>query len=112
MTITLTPKQSDVLVKALDCYLRLGLGQIWTVGEALEFLHPVKHLNHWDIREQFTNAMQKQLLGFESNSSYGISNGNVHDYAKIAFDMEQVLRGTQSLHMGSEPLIELTKTTP
>jgi len=108
MTITLTQKQSDVLVKALDCYLRLGLGQVWAVGEALEFMHPDKKMNHWE----FTDLISKHLLGFDLNSGYGITNEKVHDYAKIAFDMEQVLRDKQVLHLGSEPLIELTKTTP
>lgn len=108
MTITLTDKQTRILVRALDTFLRLGLGQLWTIGERLEELHPGKQLDHWDIREKWTDAMTSALFGFSKGSSYGIGNHLVHDDAKVAFDIEQTMRGQQSLHMGSEPIPHIT----
>lgn len=108
MTITLTDKQAAIVVRALDTFLRLGLGQIWTVAERLEELHPEKQLHHWDIREQWTDAMTTALLGFSKGASYGIGNPAVHDDAKIAFDLEQTIRGRQWIHMGSEPIPQIT----
>jgi hypothetical protein len=104
MTITLTAKQARIVARALDTYLRLGLGQIWTVAERLEELHPAKKFCHWEIRKKWTDAMTADLLGFTPGGSYGISNPLVHDDAKIAYDIEQAMRGTHILHMGSEPI--------
>ena len=109
-TVELTDKQASVVVSALDLYLRLGLGQTWAMAEALVELHPDKKFDAWGLREKYTDAIQLDLFGFTPTSSYGISNGNVSDRTKIAFDIEQTIRGRQSLHMGSEPIPTVTST--
>ena len=108
-TITITPKQERVLCRALEMLCRLGLGQLWTVAEQLEFLFPDRRLDHWDIRERYIAPMQKAVLGFDASASYGISNEQVHDFAKIAYDMECALRKPDecALHLGSEPMVSV-----
>jgi hypothetical protein len=109
-TIELTDHQARIVVAALDLYIRLGLGQIWAVPEALVELHPAKQFNVWELREKYTDAIQLELFDFSPTASYGITHALVADRTKIAFDLEQTIKGRQSLHLGSEPIPKVVST--
>lgn len=113
MKIELSDEQAAVLVEALDLYSRCLIGQFEEVGQ-VALLYNVNMLNSevrqsnqqvytvskpdkkaWDAHHDFTDAIRKlkqEILGIHSNGSYGIHSEVVHDSARVAYDILQVVR--------------------
>ena len=95
VTLKLTEKQAEVVVAALDLYSRILIGQTeevervyrWLPGDRLSLkkLQTAKHL---------LDDVKHVLWGFLPGSSYGIHHPDVHDDARKAFDLQQVIRNT------------------
>lgn len=95
MKIKLTDHQADVLIEALDLYSRIHLGQFEEVGYIARVYDISRNaVVDYDAFNEFEDRIRdaKTLLGFDRNGSYGIFNKQVNDIARVAYDMQQVLR--------------------
>ena len=113
MKLELSDEQAAVLVEALDLYSRCLIGQLEEVGQ-VALVYNVNMLDSevrqsnkqiytvskpdkraWDAHHDFSDAIRKlkqDLLGIHSNGSYGIHSEFVHDNARVAYDVLQVVR--------------------
>lgn len=95
MKLTLTDQQAQVLVDSLDLFSRILLGQLESVAHVM-MKHEVSKLDDTDweyyhiLEERLRSS--KYLLGFERNGGLGIHNEKVDDNARVAYDVQQVLR--------------------
>lgn len=90
--ITLSPKQANVLVEALDVYSRIGMGQLEIVEESIRKQYGFKYpLNIMDIIRNCLNTA-KIALGHPVNGSYGIAGPDTPKSSQIAYDLQCVLR--------------------
>jgi len=119
--LTITHKQLRIMERALDLYIRVGIGQFEALIDSLEYLFPetMKHQSAYILREQYTDKLKNLIFDFHSGGSYGISNPSISDEAKIAYDMDKVIQKMIAviedhhngsvwhhgdlLHLGSEP---------
>ena len=115
MKLELTDKHARVLLAALDCYSRLQMGQLWALAEAIEGAKGAKAANGaplpdaWQLREQYTDELTRRLFGYSPNASHGICSPHVPESAKVAYDLQCVIRGDESpLHTAKAvPLAEV-----
>ena len=96
MKIEISEKQRYVMIAALDAYSRLQMGQLWAVADVVQGCknrlgEPLPE--YWDIRHKHTDQLTKALFGYPGNSSHGIYSHLVPDTAKIAYDLQCVIRG-------------------
>lgn len=117
MKLELSDEQAAVLVEALDVYSRTLIGQFEEIGQ-LALLYNVNMLDSevrqssysdnpqpyvahkpdkraWDAHHDFTDGvreLKEKLLGIHKNGSYGIHSEEVHDSARVAYDVLQVVR--------------------
>lgn len=113
MKLELSDEQAAVLVEALDLYSRCLIGQADEVGSVMS-MYSVNMLNNevvgaigkqytqhkpdkkaYDAHHDFTDAIRKlkqDILGIHSNGSYGIHSEFIHDNARVAYDVLQVVR--------------------
>lgn len=94
--LIITKEQSEVIIKALDLFSRIGSAQF---DEVLK--HP-----QWDNRKlveddsiwkyescnRLLAAVKRLLTGFPENASYGIGAPEVDEGSKMAYDILQVIR--------------------
>lgn len=94
MKIELSDKQADILIAALDLYSRIHLGQFEEVANIARMYDISKLNKDYEAHNEFEDAVReaKIILGFDRNGSYGIFNEQVNDVARIAWDMQQVIR--------------------
>lgn len=94
MKIELSDNQADVLISALDLYSRIHLGQFEEVANIARMYDISKFDKDYDAHNDFDDAIRevKGILGFDRNGSYGIFNEQVNDIARVAWDMQQVVR--------------------
>ena len=113
MKIEISEEQAYVIVEALDLFSRVLIGQVEEVGGVMnkynvnmldgEIVGDVgkQYTQHkpdkkaYDAHHDFTDAIRSlkhNLLGIHSNGSYGIHSNVVHDNARVAYDVQQVLR--------------------
>jgi hypothetical protein len=92
--LRITDKQASLLVDALDLYSRVLMGQL----EEVASLHKWKHCMGPDFDIERIHKLEdslrglKTLLGHPPNGSAGIGSREVHDDARKAYDMQQVIR--------------------
>jgi len=91
MKIEISDKQACVIITALDHYSRIGMGQLETIADALCELRPRLGIDRWDIVE-YTDALKLKLLDFQRGSCNGICSPDVSPLAKIAYDLQCVIR--------------------
>jgi len=113
MKIEVSDEQAYVIVEALDLFSRVLIGQAEEVGGVMS-MYSVNMLDSevvGDVGKQYTQhkpdkkaydahhdfsdairSLKHNLLGIHSNGSYGIHSGAVHDNARVAYDVQQVLR--------------------
>lgn len=90
--LEITAEQGEVLVRALDFFSRIGIGQI---SEVWNLLHMESHVRDEASHDAVRNALdfvKRELLGLESGASFGIFNGKVPEHYKTAWDLQQVIR--------------------
>jgi len=113
MQIEISDEQAYVIVESLDLFSRVLIGQAEEVGSVMNKYNvnmldsevvgsvgkqytqhkPDKHA--YDAHHDFSDAIRSlkhSLLGIHSNGSYGIHSEVVHDNARVAYDVQQVLR--------------------
>ncbi len=88
--ISLNAEQADLLVKALDLFTRIGLGQFEAVLEAYDrdLKLPLEK------RELITSGLNtaKLAAGHPVNGSFGINNPAMHEKFRDTWDICQVVR--------------------
>jgi hypothetical protein len=116
MLIRVTKSQAYTIIQALDLYSRVGMQQLEAVEQAMRWDFNQRNV---DITSMIRAA--KRTLGQPDYGSWGIAQDQVSDKAKIAYDLQCVLRRPIALaeavdghstwfnlplHLGSEPLAE------
>lgn len=108
VTIELDEQQAGAVIRALDLYSRIAMGQLEAIVD-----HPEIHdrimqdkSDTSDIlsaRDLFSHAKQ-QLFGLNPNASRGIYNEDVSDDARVAWDIQKVLvHGISWARVGDVP---------
>ena len=113
MQIEINDEQAYVIVEALDLFSRVLIGQVEEAGsvmnkynvnmldneivgaEGSQYTQHKPNKKAYDEHHAFSDAIRSlkhTLLGIHSNGSYGIHSCAVHDNARVAFDIQQVLR--------------------
>jgi len=90
--MTLTSEQMKVLIRALDLYTRMGIGQFSSVLSEMMYLHPGENSTMFvannDPIAQPMKEIQRMLTGHgDLNASYGIGNPKVHADATNGVDI-------------------------
>ena len=88
--LELQPEHTRPLIEALDLFARIHMGQIESMAEAIRFesLTPPEKIEK--IRELCKEI--KGTFGHPPNGSYGIYHQKVPQSAKVAWDLQCVLR--------------------
>ena len=88
--------QAQVLTDALNIYARLGMGQIYEILE-----HPDLRQRMLDSLETYgimgycrevCEMLRRTIFGLPANTYYSISNREISDRNRIAYDLLQVIR--------------------
>lgn len=93
-TLEMTRQQADVVCKALDLFSRVLIGQLEEIESVCTFNGIPGDM---DALQQALNEA-KHALGHPSNGSWGIYNENVPDRARIAWDIQKVIRHAIAYH--------------
>lgn len=104
-TLTITEEQANVLIKALDLYKRIGMGQI---DEIKHVTVPAPgHKYKWVELDQTMAILKLQLLGWPHiNTAHSIMSKDLPDQFRVAWDIQQVVRNRlahDSLKPGEKP---------
>ena len=98
VTLTLTEEQADTLLMALDTYSRLKMGQFNAVSD----LFPARDFDRGKAAAALQAARQAVMPELDPRGYHGIESREIPDRARIAFDVEQVLRHALSWHRHPE----------
>lgn len=94
VTLTLTEEQADTLLMALDTYSRLKMGQFNAVTD----LFPARDFDRGKAAEALRVARQAVMPELDPRGYYGIRNLEAGEQARVAFDIQQVLRHALAWH--------------
>lgn len=90
--IDLTTEQLSVIQKACEFYSRFLAGQ-WEIPDELqwkEYEIQDKYDGFWGKRnriEQLFKEQKSEFMRLHLNESYGIGSENLHEYAKVSYDI-------------------------
>lgn len=90
--LTLNEAQAKVLIRALDSFSRIHIGQLET---AITQILVAEYAQSEGLEGEFTRIRDKlmpSLAGVPLNGSHGIRNDQVSDEARIAWDLQKVIR--------------------
>lgn len=88
--LSLTEKQAQVIINALDLYSRIGMGQLEEIAHILRSspnANPDKILAVEALAREAADCWMGHVGGYN-----GISSDKVHDVFRIAWDLQQVIR--------------------
>lgn len=90
--LEMTAEHAEILVRALDCYSRIGIGQFENVLEV--YSRGIKTALDPDAFESAREGLNeaKAAAGHPASGSHGIHNPEVSDEFRAAFDMQKVIR--------------------
>lgn len=98
VTLTLTEEQADILLTALDTYSRLKMGQFNAVTD----LFPARDFDRKAAAAALLAARQTVMPELDPRGYYGILNLEAGEQARVAFDIQQVLRHALAWHRRPE----------
>jgi len=112
MKLNLTDKQAKVVEAALDLYSRIGMGQLEDVAHVLG--RHFEHVNSWDLIQQHIYRLKRAAFPNSAahigTGSWGISNKQVPESFRVAYEIQQVMRGDECpLKITQEPLATVEK---
>lgn len=112
ITMELSPKQTEVVMKSLDLYSRILAGQFYEVANLFK---PFNSMNS-EVRElsnKFKELLLPDLVREFGNSAYlGIYSKDIGENAKIAYDIIQVARFTLAWNKNTFGGITVDFNTP
>lgn len=88
--LTMTEGQAQVIQRALEIYGRLCLGQVKAAIDQVPF-NSKRKIDYQRVRS-LSDEMKFELTGMQSNASYGIYCKEVDESARVAWDLQQILR--------------------
>lgn len=97
-TLHLNEEQARVLIKALDFYSRIGIGQFREIVSNFVFdwcsifKHKEGYYKAMKLAEAHIDLAKKLLTKMPHNASLGISSPETPETAKVAYDLQQVIR--------------------
>lgn len=111
--------QLNVIQKALEFYSRFLAGQ-WEIPHELQFNEyetQGKPEDFWEKRnsaEELMDSAKTTLMNRPSNQSYGIGNDELHENAKIAYDiyrpiLEEFNKDSENWNVYSSPGLSYSK---
>lgn len=106
--ITVSEKQINTIIPALESYLRLGIGQLENVlgdlsfNQHEKFKHIAGQINNDPEVKQSLNILKRKLFNCDPNASKGICTNDVHMDFKIAYEMYQKMRQAVALQRKPE----------
>lgn len=105
-TLEVSEKQAEILVKALDLYTRIGIGQF----EEILSLHRESDSfqNNQNQVERLVSELKRTILGLEPNSSFGIQSKKVPDQYRVASDMVGMIRYTLLKDQPETPMSKMS----
>lgn len=113
VVIEVTEDQADAISKALDLYVRIGIGQFDEVAQLVAFgLVPVRNTSDVPRQiaspeqcEQLRNLMDaaKQVLGFSRGASHGIGHRDNDISVSRAYEVGKVLDKALAEHRNPTP---------
>lgn len=87
--LTLSERQAAVVQAALDLYARVHMGQFDAVLSPFRGVDGVKYQ---EARSALAAARQQVYPGLAAGSYYSIRDGRIAESARVAWDVQQVLR--------------------
>jgi len=109
--LTFNEEQADLLVRALDAYSRLCVGQFNTAVESA-WMHKILEVDRKDV-EYHCNQLKRIFTGINSpGASYGIYSKEIPDGARIAWDIQQVVRNRLAWDRNPQGGITVNFDTP
>lgn len=97
LKLEITEKQANVIMDALELYVRIGIGQFDKIKD-----HPTIHNHIWNNhREEYHYFADDELLAVRNklfdlsyglNASHGIHSPLIDDSNRVAYDIKQVIR--------------------
>lgn len=104
--LTINEQQAKVIADALELYSRVGMGQLEAVADHPDIqkrVYKSSTLTFPDARDLFKPAKQT-IFGYSENGSYGITNFEINDCNRVAYDMVKVIMHRLSWdHAGNPP---------
>lgn len=89
-TISITEDQAQVIADACDLLARVHMGQLEAVRYALEYqIHDTEKMALFDAVLRGASAF---IHPFGRSGSYGINSPEIHERARVAFDVYQVIK--------------------
>jgi hypothetical protein len=89
-TLTMSEAQARLVIRALDIFTRIGIGQFEEVLAVYDRALNLDYQKRERLRISLNSA--KAEAGHPANGSYGIHNPEVNDDFRAAFDIQQVIR--------------------
>ncbi len=90
-TLNMSEEQAQILVRALDLYSRIGIGQFEEILDVYDPLHKRVPVEARDAARRLLNSV-KAVYGHPANGSNGIHSPEVRDEFRAAYDIQQVVR--------------------
>lgn len=103
-TIDVTEEQLGVILRALDVYSRIGMGQLEVaVYETVRdlFWKPTDTEDVWRRARSYINMVKTYVWGHTANSSFGIFSRDVPAECREAYDIQQVCRKVRAEARGT-----------
>ncbi len=104
--ITMSPEQAALVVRALDLYARIGIGQLeeltWLLRNDFIPVVPGFEDRAEGEFEKLCYAL-KAAIGHPANGSYGIHHPGVTDEAKRSFEIKKQIEKTLANHHDPNP---------
>ena len=107
-TLTMSEEQAQVVVRALDLYTRIGIGQF---EEIFRVYDPKGELRNHSGASGLMNSI-KNIVGHPANGSHGIHHPEVRDEFRAAYDVQQVIRNRIAFDKNPEGGMGVAFDTP
>jgi len=89
--LTFNEEQARLIVQAMDAYSRLSIGQ-FDAAIGSTWMHKILEVDRKEV-EYHCNQLKKIFTGMDHpGASYGIYSKEILDRARIAWDIQQVVR--------------------
>ena len=86
--IEVTEKQAQIISEATELYARIQAGQL---GEVALYI-PRSRLDHIQVVRDALREAELHFTGMAPGAYFGITNSDIRDAARIAWDLSQVVR--------------------
>lgn len=86
--LTINENQAKILVRVLDFYSRIGMGQFWSLLDRFDIeKNDLLEKSSWELRAELFPR-----LGTHPGSAWGIHSKEIDDDNRVCWDLQQVIR--------------------